>query len=414
MTNVTNVTSVSSDGVAFPSGFVWGVATAAHQIEGQNSNNDWWEFEHDPANGCAEPSGDACDSYYRWPEDIDLVAQMGLGAYRFSLEWSRIEPAEGEFSNAALDHYRRMCAGCHERGVLPMVTFQHFTIPRWLAAQGGWESEVAPERLGRFVEKSAKRLGDLIAWACTINEPSATGAMGYFLGEYPPGVKGAVDRHLAVNEALVRGHRRAVEALRSGPGSFPVGITLSMAENVADPGGEQMRDLAEEVLEDVFLRATAGDDFVGVQAYTRMHFGPDGVAPNDPAIPETQMGTENWPGAVEHCVRRAAAATGLPVFVTESGLATEDDAERIEYLDKALRGLGRCVEDGVDVRGYFVWSLLDNFEWNSGYRPKLGLYEVDRTSFERRAKPSADWYGAVARRNSLDSVDSHRSRGLPA
>jgi beta-glucosidase len=398
------VISGTDDSFEFPNGFVWGVATAAHQIEGQDTNNDWWAFEHNPSKGCAESSGDACDSYHRWPEDLDLIAQMGLGAYRFSLEWSRIEPAEGEFSQAALDHYRRMCGGCHERGISPMVTFQHFTIPRWLAAQGGWEAEVAPERLGRFVEKAARHLGDLITWACTINEPSAAGAMGYLMGEYPPGVKGDLDRHLAVNEAMVKAHRLAVEALKSGPGSFPVGITLSMAENVADPGGEAMRDMAEDFLEDVFLRATAGDDYVGVQAYTRMHFGPDGLAPNDPSVPETQMRTENWPQSVEHCVRRAAAASGLPIYVTESGLATEDDSERIEYLDEALRGLGRCLADGVDVRGYFVWSLLDNFEWNEGYRPKLGLYEVDRVSFERRAKPSAAWYSQVARLNSLGSV----------
>jgi beta-glucosidase len=200
---------------------------------------------------------------------------------------------------------------------------------------------------------------------------------------------------------MVRAHRLAVEELRGGPGSFPIGITLSMAENVAAEGGEAVRDMAEEILEDVFLRATAGDDFVGVQAYTRMHFGPSGVAPNDPSVPTTQMGTENWPHAVEHCVRRASELSGLPIYVTESGLATDDDRERIAYLDRAIHGVHSCIDDGRDVRGYFVWSLLDNFEWNSGYGPRLGLYEVDRTTFERRPKESAAWYAAVARSNSL-------------
>ena len=146
----------------FPPGFVWGVATAAHQIEGGNVNNDWWAWEHEPASGMAEPSGDACDSFHRWREDVELVADMGLGAYRFSLEWSRIEPAEGEFSVAALDHYRRMCAACLGLGIAPVVTFHHFTTPRWLSARGGWEAPDAPERFARFVRRAAAHLGDLI------------------------------------------------------------------------------------------------------------------------------------------------------------------------------------------------------------------------------------------------------------
>lgn len=396
--------------LAFPEGFLWGVATAAHQIEGGNVNNDWWAFEHDPDSGCAESSGDACDSWHRWPEDLDLAEELGLAAYRFSLEWSRIEPAEGEFSQASLDEYRRMCDGCLERGLAPVLTFHHFTTPQWLASRGGWEAADAPECFGRFVERAVADLGDVIGWACTINEPNAIGAMGYMLGEYPPGIKDDLERHLAVNEAMVRGHRLSVEALRAGPGSFPVGMTLSMAELVAQEGGEEVRDLAQEVLEDVFLRATTGDDFIGVQPYTRMHFGPEGLAPNDPSVPTTQMGTEFWPDSVQHCVRRAAQFTGLPVVVTENGLATEEDHERVAYLDQALRGLHRCLEDGVDVRGYFVWSLLDNFEWNLGYTPKLGLYSVDRTTFERRRKPSATWYARVASANHLGAPDPARSR----
>ncbi len=387
--------------MVFPEGFLWGVAGSAHQIEGGNTNNDWWDFEHAPGSDCADSSGDACDSYHRWAEDIDLVAGMGLGAYRFSLEWSRVEPAEGEFSVAALDHYRRMCAGCHERGIVPVVTFHHFTTPAWLAARGAFESPDAPDRLARFVQRAGAHLGDLIGWACTINEPNVIGAMGYTIGDYPPGVRDDLTRHIAVNEAMVRAHRLSVEALRSGPGSFPVGLTLSMAEIVADEGGELTRDVAEDILEDTFLRATDGDDFVGVQAYTRMHFGPDGLAPDDPSVAQTQMGTENWPQAVAHCVRRTAAFTGLPVLITESGIATDDDVERIAYVDQALGGVHSCIAEGIDVRGYFVWSLLDNFEWNMGYRPKLGLHSVDRTTFERRPKPSAKWYERVARGNRL-------------
>jgi beta-glucosidase len=384
----------------FPEGFLWGTATAAHQIEGGNVNNDWWGWEHNPASRCAESSGDACDSFHRWPEDIELVAAIGLGGYRFSLEWSRIEPAEGEFSFAALDHYRRMCAACREAGIEPVVTFHHFTTPRWLARRGGWEADDTPEVFARFVSKATAHLGDLIGWGCTINELNLIGAMGYGLGSSPPGIKDFA-RHLAVNDVVARAHRLAVDAIRSGRGSFPVGLTLSMDEMVAEPGGEDILKAAQEVLEERFMRATEGDDFIGVQCYSRVHFGPEGQAPNAPDVPVTQMGYEYWPQGVEYCARRAAATTGSPVLLTESGIATNDDTERIAYISEALRGVRRALDDGVDIRGYFVWSLLDNFEWSNGFTPKFGLHSVDPETFDRRAKPSASWFGAVARANAL-------------
>jgi beta-glucosidase len=396
-----NPTDASNLEISFPDDFLWGTATAAHQIEGSNVNNDWWTWEHNPDSGCAESSGDACDSLRRWPEDVELVAGMGLGAYRFSLEWSRIEPAEGEFSIATLDYYRRICGACRERNIAPVVTFHHFTTPNWLCARGGWEAADAPEAFARFVTRAADHLGDLVGWACTINELNLIGVMGYALGSSPPGVKDDFVRHLAVNEAIVRAHRLAVDALRSGPGDFPVGLTLSMDEMVAEPGGEGVLEAAQEILEDRFFRATEGDDFIGVQCYSRVHFGPEGQAPNEPGVPTTQMGYEYWPQGVEHCARRAAAMTGIPVLLTESGIATDDDAERIIFLAEVLRGVRRALDDGVDIRGYFVWSLLDNFEWSSGFGPRFGLHSVDRTTFDRRPKPSASWFGSVARANGL-------------
>ncbi len=388
----------------FPEGFLWGVATAAHQIEGGNVNNDSWQREHDPNSGYAESSGDACDSLHRWPEDIELVADMGLGAYRFSLEWSRIEPAKGEFSNAAMDHYRRICAACLERDIVPVVTFHHFTIPTWFAALGGWEAKDAPETFSRFVTRAGARLGDLIGWACTINELNLIGVRGYDVASSSHEMKDSFVRHMAINEAMVRAHRLGVDALRSGPGDYPVGLTLSMDEMVAEPGGETVLEAAQEILEDSFFRATEGDDFIGVQCYSRVHFGPEGQAPNEPGVPTTQMGYEYWPQGVEHCARRAAAMTGVPVLLTESGIATDDDAERVIYLTEVLRGVRRALDDGVDIRGYFVWSLLDNFEWSHGFGPKFGLHGVDRETFARHAKPSASWFGAVARANGFVGI----------
>ena len=387
--------------LSFPEPFLWGTATAAHQIEGGNVNNDWWAMEHDPTSGCLDVSGDACDSFNRYPEDIALIADLGLGAYRFSLEWSRIEPEEGEFSTVALDHYRRMAATCHEHGILPVVTFHHFTHPRWLAAQGTWEAPNAPDLFARYCEKATAHLGDLIGMACTINEPNVVATMGWRMGLFPPRVRDRTRRDV-VNAAMVSAHRKAVDVIRSGPGDFPVGITVSMTDFQLEPGGEEWIERLRKPNEDVFLEATGGDDFIGVQTYTRMRVGADGALPAEDGVRTTQMGYEVWPEALGATIRRATEVTGgLPVYVTENGIGIDDDPLRIEYVTRALAGVGECLDDGIDIRGYFYWSLLDNFEWVLGYGPTFGLVEVDRETFERTAKPSAAWFGGVARANGL-------------
>ena len=387
--------------ISFPDGFQWGTATAAHQIEGGNVNNDWWEFEHDPTSGCIDRSGDACDSFHRYAEDIALVADLGLSFYRFSLEWSRIEPAEGEFSRSALDHYRRMVASCREHGLVPMVTYHHFTHPRWLAAAGTWEAPQAVDRFARYCERVTAHLGDLIGMAGTINEPNVVATMGWRHGIFPPRVRDR-DRRAKVNDALVAAHRRGVEAIRSGPGEFPVGLTLSMTDFQTQPGGEEWVERIRRPSEDIYLESTGGDDFIGVQTYTRARVGPDGALGPEAGVPTTQMGYEFYPEALEGTIRRAWMKTGgLPVLVTENGIGTDDDEARIDYVSRALAGVRRCLDDGIDVRGYTYWSLLDNFEWVLGYGPTFGMVEVDRQTFARRPKPSAAWLGGVASQNGL-------------
>jgi beta-glucosidase len=386
----------------FPAGFVWGTATAAHQVEGGNWNNDWWAWEHDPGAPCQEPSGDACDHWHRYPDDVRLCAALGFGAYRFSLEWSRIEPEEGEFSRVALDHYRRMCATCREHGLEPIVTFHHFTTPRWVAARGGWAAPETADRFARFCARAAGHLGDVMARACTLNEPNIVATMGYLQAIFPPGKRDPALRR-RVNDVFVDAHRKAVDAIHGGPGSAPVGLTLAMSDNQAVPGGEAARDRYRRDMEDVFLEAARGDDFIGVQCYSRTRFGPDGMLGPEDGVRTTQMGYEFWPEALEATIRRAAALTGgVPVLVTENGIGTENDAERIEYVSRALPGVLACLADGIDVRGYVYWSLLDNFEWIFGYRPTFGLVAVDRETQERKPKPSAAWLGAIARANAFD------------
>jgi beta-glucosidase len=387
----------------FPDGFTWGTATAAHQVEGGNVNNDWWAFEHAAESVCPEPSGDACDSWGRWEEDADLVAGFGLDNYRFSVEWSRIEPADGEISQAALAHYRRQCLGLRERGIDPVVTFHHFTTPTWLISQGGWESDVAADRFARFCTVVAEALGDVMSRACTINEPNIAATMGWHAGMFPPGKTDVeLSRRVAAN--FVHAHRLAVEAIRSAAPGVPVGLTLSMTDYQLALGGEDKLESIRHHAEDVFLDATKGDDFLGVQTYSRQLIGPNGWAGYEEGVPVLDMGYEFYPASLGNCLRRAWEYTGgsLPLLVTENGIGTTDDEQRIDYVCQALSSVLDAIDDGIDVRGYTYWSLLDNFEWALGYRPRFGIVSVDRGTFARTAKPSATWLASVAEANALD------------
>jgi beta-glucosidase len=400
---VTDAAATSAADRRFPDGFTWGSATAAHQIEGGNVNNDWWELEHRPDGPCKESSGDATDSFNRWAEDADIVASLGLDNYRFSLEWSRIEPADGEISQVALDHYARVCEGLRERGIDPVVTFHHFTTPTWLASKGGWELPETADRFAAFVAIAGARLDGLAAKACTINEPNIVSMMGYGLGIFPPGNPKGIPTVRAVNEIFVDAHRKSVDAMRATMPGTPVGLTLSMAEYVAVDGGEERMAKERALMEDMFLDATEGDDFIGVQTYSRHRVGPDGFAGPEEGVPTLIMGYEFWPQSLEATLRRAWEYTGgrTPLLVTENGIGTFDDEQRIDYLHQALEGVLRALADGIDVRGYTCWSLLDNFEWALGFDPHFGLVAVDRTTFERTPKPSAHWLAEVARANAL-------------
>lgn len=390
----------------FPQGFRWGTATAAHQVEGGNWNNDWWAWEHNPKSPCEEPSGDACDQLNRYDSDIALCAALGLDNYRFSIEWSRIEPEPGEFSIAALDHYRRVLASCHAHGIEPVVTFHHFTTPRWVAAEGGWHTASTVDRFLRFAEKSVNHLGDLIGTACTINEPNIVSFVGYQMGMFPPG---AIDdaQFEAANANFIDAHRRVVPVLKGGPGDFPVGLTLSMADYQAVPADDSdaiaRRDHIRAVSEDQFLDIVGKDDFLGVQVYSRTRVGANSVLGGEEGVPTLPMGYEFWPESLGACLRRAWDYTGgsVPLLVTENGIGTNDDPQRIEYVQRALEGVLSCIADGIDVRGYTYWSLMDNFEWAFGYRPRFGIIEVDRATQRRTVKPSGEWLSGIVRANAL-------------
>jgi beta-glucosidase len=412
--------------VSFPSGFLWGAATAAHQVEGDNVNSDFWALEQQPNSMFAEPSGDAVDHYRLYREDVALLAGLGLNAYRFSIEWARVEPSPGHYSRAALAHYRDVLEACHEHGVTPVVTLHHFSSPRWLVEQGGWEDERTPERFAAYCETVMRELGDLIPYACTINEANIAQVIKRLiagqgegrgdlrdqaplgLSESPElgagGVPAAIGGTFLFTfsakgqDLILRAHQAARDAVRKASPATQVGLTLALQDVQTLPGGEQNAERVWAELFGGFLPAIADDDFLGVQNYSRITVGPHGVVPPPPEAERTQMGYEYYPAALEPVLRRAAAA-GLPLIVTESGVATEDDRRRVEFIRQTAEGLARAVADGVDVRGYFHWSALDNFEWMLGYRPTFGLIAVDRTTQRRTVKPSARYLGEIARRN---------------
>lgn len=411
---------------AFPDGFVWGTATAAHQVEGNNTASDFWLLEHTPGTMFKEPSGDACDQLQRYPADIAMLAGLGFGAYRFSIEWARIEPEEGHFSTAALDHYRRVLASCKEHGLRTCVTYHHFTNPLWVTADGGWESDKTVDRFARYCERATEHLGDLIDVGCTINEANLPVSLALggvlpreglkrrapFVAEAARRCGSDIERFspfllsdpYRTRDVMLAAHLAARDVIRGGRGDFPVGITLAMQDLQAVPGGEERLAEARADSFDVFLDATRdGDDFVGVQTYSRTRFGEDGPLPAEDGVPVLTMGYEYWPQALEGTIRYAAQRSGRPIYVTENGIGSDDDHQRVSYYRDALSALVRTLEDGVDVRGYFAWSLLDNFEWIHGYGPRFGLVSVDRTTQERTPKRSAELLGEVARTGRFSS-----------
>ena len=408
---------------AFPAKFLWGAATAAHQVEGNNINSDNWLLEHLPKSMYKEPSGDACDHYHLYEQDIQMLADLGFNAYRFSIEWARIEPEKGFFSRAELDHYRRMLEACHRRGLTPLVTYSHFTLPRWFAFQGAWENADSPDLFARYCQRATDHLGDLISYGATFNEPDLPYLFRWIaLPGTPP--DSSLATSLAANKAEVRqqlnaplfsafligdgqksrdnmmaAHTKAKSAIKSAKSNLPVGLTLAIEDD--QPAGANSR-FAEKQAEvyGPWLNLAKHDDFIGVQTYTRQRIASKTLPPPENAE-LTQMGYEFYPESLEHTVRYASQQTGVPVVVTENGVGTENDARRVEYIQRALTGLKRCIDDGVDVRGYIHWSLLDNFEWIYGYVPKFGLVAVDRQTQKRTVKPSAEMLGKIAKTNSL-------------
>ena len=427
--------------MAFPEGFLIGAATAAHQVEGNNIHSDYWLQEQLAHTSFAEPSGAACDHYNRFEEDIRLLAGAGLNAYRFSVEWARIEPEEGHFDEGEIEHYRRVIACCRENGVEPIVTLMHFTSPAWLIRKGGWEAESTVEDFRRYAAFVTERLGGQLRYICTINEAnmglqlaaisrrftlmaqqaaqkakSAEGTVqvGMNFEKMMENMKYAAAENAAVfgtpqpqifvssrtpegDKLVFRAHQAAKAAIKALYPEMKVGITLSMHDCEALPGGESFAEAAWDEEFRHYLPYIQDDDFLGVQNYTRTQYGAQGQLPAPEGAELTQMDYEFYPEALEHVLRRVREDFKGELIVTENGVAVSDDSRRVEFIRRALAGVERCVSDGLPIKGYMYWSLMDNFEWQKGFSMTFGLIAVDRTTQTRTPKPSLAFLGGYTR-----------------
>ena len=427
----------------FPKGFFIGAATAAHQVEGNNNHSDYWAQEQMEHSTFAEPSGDACDHYHRFEEDILLMSRAGLNAYRFSIEWARIEPEEGKFDQNEVEHYRRVIACCKANGIEPIVTLHHFSSPIWLIRKGGWEAETVVSDFARYADFIIGELGSEIHYVCTINEANMgiqvmavakqyrkqmmAAAAKQKAGQADSSVQVGINlekmmqnRQLLAQEnvavfgtptpqvfvsgrtpegdlLVMKAHQAAKKAIKARFPEMQVGLTLSLHDLQPLPGGEEAarKEWDEELLH--YLPYIEDDDFLGCQSYTRTRFDENGSLPAPEGAETTQMGYEYYPEAIGNVVRKVAALFPGDLIVTENGVATADDTRRVEYIRRALADIQSCVDDGIPVKGYCYWSLMDNFEWQKGFAMQFGLIAVDRTTQKRTPKESLAFLGTYAK-----------------
>jgi beta-glucosidase len=415
----------------FPDGFLWGTATAAHQVEGGNHANDWWAWEQVPGhiknNDRSDP---ACQHYEKYASDFDLLRSLNQNAHRFSLEWSRIEPAPGEFSSTAIAHYRDVLQALRERDMEPMVTLHHFTNPTWIARGGGWEAPETAEYFARFAERVTDALGDLARFWITINEPTVIAYQGYVRGEWPPGKRdlGAAIRSLVT---LLRAHWMAYERMKRRRPELQVGLAHHLRVfDPARPFAPQDRAVAaafdrvfnQTILKSlrrghlVFPLTRAGNatgpprsqDFIGLNYYTRElvkfnhRHGAElfGERMLPVGSPRSDLGWELYPDGLYRTLC-SLRREGLPIVVTENGIADADDSRRAEFLLTHVDAMLRAIKAGAPVHGYFHWTCFDNFEWAEGYSARFGLIACDQLTQERRPRPSARLYARICLANQV-------------
>jgi len=417
----------------FPAAFKWGVATAAHQVEGENIHNDWWAWEQTDGHiKEGHTSGIACDWWSNAEADFDRAAAIGVNALRLSIEWSRVEPRPGVFDDSALERYSQMLQGLRERGIEPMVTLHHFTNPRWLAEQGGWAAPETVALFTRFVRRVVESLGQYCDLWCTINEPNVYGILGYLEGVFPPG-QSDLKTALRVIRNMLAGHAAAYREIHTLQPDARVGLAHHM--RLFDPVNprslldRRVAKATDKVFNQAILTAlTKGRwtmplgfglawklrrtlDWIGLNYYTRA------LVTFDRTQSQSLFGRrqhaegaelldggygEFYPRGMFTCLQRLARL-GLPIYVTENGIPDDDDDQRPRYLLAHLHQMWHAIQLCYPVMGYYHWTLVDNFEWAEGWTLRFGLFSLDPETQARKPRRSADLYGEIIRANSITS-----------
>ena len=419
--------------LGFPAGFLWGAATAAHQVEGGNTNNNWHAWEEAGRIFRQQRSGLACDWWGgRYSEDFDRAAALGHNAHRFSIEWSRIEPERARFDRAAMDHYVGMVAALRERGMEPLVTLHHFSNPLWIENDGGWTNPETIRRFERFVRTVVEELAPGVKLWCTINEPMVYATQGFLFGHFPPGHRSLRQTYMVV-ENLLRAHAHAYYAIKEIDPDAQIGLAkhqISLKPGFPALINRRARRIVWDFFNAAFVEALmtgtlalprrtveipeAADtfDWIGLNYYYRFLIRFHLLHPQRLFLLQSRpregiLGPESvgeiWPeGLFEH-IKWLGDRTGKSIYITESGLPDPDDAIRPLFLVRALRSVWQAINYNYPVKGYFFWTLVDNFEWSEGYDPRFrfGLFGCDPATQERTRRPSADLYGEICTANAL-------------
>jgi len=418
----------------FPDAFLWGTATSSHQVEGDNTNNDWWDWEQQPGRIIkGHTSGKACDWWGgRWEEDFDRSSSDGQNAHRLSIEWSRIEPSPNVWDQDSLDYYRQILKGARDRGLKPVVTLHHFTNPMWLAEQGGWTNPEVVDHFENYVRKVVGSLRDFVNIWVTINEPNVYAINGYLMGDFPPGKK-ELNTTFHVIHNLVQAHAAAYHAIHDIDPSASVGIThyfrgMQPAKSlnpldrwVTGIRHRNFNELFPQAAHDGIIRylgrkirvpqAAGTQDYFGLDYYTSEHvtfnlFHPQeifsrGFYPDNAVLSGTGFIMDSPEGFWKALTY--AHSFRLPIFVMENGVEDKSDQMRPRYLAHHIRQVWKAVNFNWYVKGYFHWSLIDNFEWERGWTQRFGLWELDPETQERRKRPSADFYSEICKAKGLSS-----------
>lgn len=403
----------------FPKRFLWGAATAAHQVEGETHNQwsvwelenakslaaqaqyhygdqeNWEDIQQEAKNPDNYVSGLASGHFKRYKADIAIAKRLNMNALRFSVEWSRIEPSEGRWDTAGIDHYKRYVRELKDNGIEPVMTLFHFTLPVWFAERGGFEKRSNIKYFLRFAEKVMTELGTDITYVITINEPEVYANESYYLGHWPPAMQSR-RVSLSVLNNLAHAHNQVAKLIHGLNRRYKVSIAKNSNYFYAgDDAALSVRSahVMQYLQDDYFLKKVVKTcDFLGVNFYfsNRIY----GYRIHNPNEQLSDMGWDMSPGDLEHALERLYAKYGLPIIITENGCADKSDKKRQWWLTHTIMSLQRALANGVDVRGYMHWSLMDNFEWDKGKWPRFGLIEIDYATMERKVRPSGKRYGA--------------------